>query len=187
MRKVIFFMLVSVDGYFEGPNREIDWHVVDEEFNEFAIQQLDSVDVLLFGRTTYEMMAAYWPTSEAVSNDPIVAGKMNSLPKVVFSKTLRAANWQNTRLVKENIPEEVARLKKQPGKDLIIFGSSDLSVTLILSGLIDEFRIMVNPVILGSGKSLLKGLPEQLHLKLLKTRTLRSGNVLLYYQPDEQK
>jgi dihydrofolate reductase len=183
MRKMIFFMLTTLDGFYEGPNKEIDWHNVDEEFNEFAINQLNSVDVLLFGRVTYELMASYWPTPAATTNDPIVADKMNSLPKIVFSKTLSSVEWQNTRLVKENIAEEISKLKQQPGKDLIIFGSSDLAVTLTRLGLIDEYRIMVNPVVLGDGKSLFKGISQRLNLKLLKTRTFSSGNVLLYYQP----
>ena len=186
MRKVIFFMLTTLDGFYEGPNKEIDWHNVDEEFNELAIEQLNSVDVLLFGRVTYELMASYWPTPAATTNDPIVADKMNSLPKIVFSKTLSSVEWQNTRLVKENITEEISKLKQQPGKDLIIFGSSDLAVTLIQHGLIDEYRIMVNPVVLGNGKSLFKGIHHKLDLKLLKTRTFSSGNVLLYYQPDQK-
>lgn len=181
MRKVIIFNMVTLDGYFEGPNKEIDWHVVDEEFNEFAIEQLNSVDVLLFGRVTYELMAGYWPTPDATTNDPVVAGKMNSIPKIVFSKTLNKVEWQNTRLVKENFAEEIRKLKQQPGKDMIIFGSSDLAVTFIGQRLIDEYRIMVNPVILGNGKPLFKGLPQKLDLKLQKTRTFRSGNVLLYY------
>jgi dihydrofolate reductase len=186
MRKVIVFMMVTLDGFFAGPNGEIDWHVVDEEFNEFAIEQLNSVDVLLFGRVTCELMASYWPTPAATTNDPIVADKMNHLPKIVFSRTLSSVEWQNTRLVKENIAEEIAKLKQQPGKDLIIFGSSDLAVTFIQDGLIDEYRIMVNPVVLGNGKPLFKGIKGQLKLKLLKTKTFRSGNVLLYYQPDKK-
>jgi dihydrofolate reductase len=159
---------------------------VDEEFNELAIEQLNSADVLLFGRVTYELMASYWPTPAATTNDPIVADKMNGLPKIVFSKTLSSVEWQNTRLVKENIAEEISKLKQQPGKDLIIFGSSDLAATLIQHGLIDEYRIMVNPVVLGNGKSLFKGIHHKLDLKLLKTRTFSSGNVLLYYQPDQK-
>jgi dihydrofolate reductase len=182
MRKLILFNMITVDGFFEGPNREIDWHHVDEEFNEFAIQQLDSVDMLLFGRMTYELMASYWPTDAALKDDPLVAERMNSKAKLVFSKTLDKANWNNTRLVKENIPDEILRLKTQAGKDLIIFGSSDLSVALALAGLIDEYRLIVNPVLLGSGKAILQGLPDPVELKLLKTRTLRNGNVLLYYQ-----
>jgi dihydrofolate reductase len=186
MRKVIFFMMVSLDGFFEGPNCEIDWHVVDEEFNEFANRQLDSVDILLFGRVTYELMAGYRPTPPAATNDPITADKMNHLQKIVFSRSLSSVEWQNARLVKENIPEELSKLKREPGKDLIIFGSSNLSVTLLQHGLIDEFRIMVNPVILGNGKSLFEGVKERLNLRLLKTQAFRSGNVLLYYQPNQK-
>jgi dihydrofolate reductase len=187
VRKVLIFMMVTLDGFFEGPNGEIDWHVVDDEFNEFAIDQLNSVDLLLFGRVTYEMMSSYWPTPVAVTDDPIVAGKMNQMSKIVFSKTLTRVNWENTRLVKDKIVEEIMKLKQEPGKDLIIFGSSDLAVTFIREGLIDEFRIMVNPVVLGKGHSLFEGLNEKNQLKLIKTKTFRSGNVLLYYEPAKNK
>jgi dihydrofolate reductase len=183
MRKVFLFMMITLDGFFEGPNHEIDWHNVDEEFNEFAIHQLNEVDTLLFGRVTYEGMASYWPTQFAKEDDPIVADKMNTLPKIVFSKTLEKAEWDNSRLVKEHIAEEVSKLKQQQGSDLAIFGSSDLAVSFIQMGLIDELRIMVNPVVLGSGKRLFEGIHDKLNLKLLKTKTFRSGNVLLYYQP----
>jgi dihydrofolate reductase len=183
MRKLICFNMITIDGFFEGPNQDIGWHTVDEEFNEFAIDQLDSVDILLFGRVTYELMASYWPTELALKDDPIVAEKMNSKSKLVFSKTLDKADWNNTRLVKENIRDEILKLKSLAGKDLIIFGSSDLSAALAQFGLIDEYRLMVSPVILGSGKTILHGLPSQLALKLLKTRMFRNGNVLLYYQP----
>jgi dihydrofolate reductase len=181
MRKIIFFMLTSLDGYFEGPEGDINWHNVDEEFNEFAIEQLNTVGTLLFGRVTYELMASYWPTPAATTDDPNVAGKMNSLPKIVFSRTLDKVEWNNTRLVKNNFVEEISKLKQQPGKDLIIFGSSDLAVSFIPHGLIDEFRIMINPVILGGGKTLFKGLLHKLDLKLIKTKIFKSGNVLLYY------
>ena len=176
-------MLVSLDGFFEGPNREIDWHNVDEEFNEFAIDQLNSMDVLLFGRVTYELMASYWPTPAALRDDPIVAGKMNALPKIVVSKTLDKAEWNNTRLIKDHVAEEITKLKQQPGKDMAIFGSSDLAISLTGFGLIDEYRVMVNPVVLGSGKSLFQGIQDRLQLKLVKTKIFRSGNVLLYYEP----
>jgi dihydrofolate reductase len=183
MRKVLFFMLISIDGFFEGTDRDINWHHVDGEFNKFALDQLDSVDTLLFGKVTYELMASYWPTPVAKSNDPIVAEKMNSLDKIVFSKTLSSATWQNTKLIKENFVDEITRLKQKPGKDLIIFGSSDLAVTFIENDLIDEYRIMVNPVALGTGKSLFKGLHKKHDLQLLKTKKFISGNVLLYYKP----
>jgi dihydrofolate reductase len=181
MRKLLFFMLISLDGFFEGPDRDINWHNVDAEFNEFALEQLNSVDMLLFGRVTYELMAGYWPSPAAVTDDPIVAGRMNSLPKIVFSKTLSGVDWQNTRLVRNDFVKEISNLKQQPGRDMIIFGSSDLAVTFIEHGLIDEYRIMVNPVVLGNGKALFKGLQNKLDLELLKTRVFASGNVLLYY------
>jgi dihydrofolate reductase len=183
MRKLLFFMLISLDGFYEGPDRDINWHNVDAEFNEFAIEQLNSVGMLLFGRVTYELMAGYWPSTAAATDDPIVAGKMNSLPKIVFSKTLPGVDWQNTRLVRDDFVQEISNLKQQPGKDMIIFGSSDLAVTFIEHGLIDEYRIMVNPVVLGNGKTLFKGLQNKLDLQLLKTRVFASGNVLLYYTP----
>ncbi len=186
MRRVLFFMMVSLDGYYEGKDRQIDWHNVDEEFNDFAIQQLNEVDTLLFGRVTYDMMASYWPTPQARADDPVVAEKMNSTPKIVFSHTLRDAKWENTRLVKGDLAAEVTRLKAQPGKDMIIFGSSDLAVSFLEHGLLDECRIMINPVVLGQGKSLFTGIHDRLKLKLLKSRTFHSGNVLLYYQPAQK-
>lgn len=183
MRKIIFQMMVSLDGYFEGPNKELDWHRVDDEFNGYAADLLDSVDTLLFGRITYQLMTGYWPSAEAMTNDPIIAKKMNGLSKIVFSKTLTKADWNNTRLVKENAAQEISNLKQQPGKDMAIFGSSDLVVSLMLSNLIDEYRIFVNPVVLGSGKPLLKGLKNRLNLNLASTRIFKSGLVLLCYKP----
>jgi len=183
MRRLLFFMMVSLDGYYQRPNGDIDWHVVDEEFNDFAIAQLNSIDTIVFGRATYELMASYWPTPMALSDDPVVAGKMNETAKLVFSRTLAQADWNNTRLVRDHVAEEINRLKQQPGKDMIIFGSGDLAVSLAEQGLIDEYRIMVAPVALGAGKPLFQGLKQQLNLKLVKTQTFRVGNVLLCYQP----
>jgi dihydrofolate reductase len=183
MRKIFVFNLVTLDGYFEGPNREIDWHNVDAEFNDYAIDMLKSVDTLLFGRVTYELMANYWPTSDAIKNDPIVAGKMNSLPKIVFSRTLDNVTWQNTRLVKVNIEEEIRKMKAMPGKDMALLGSASILTEFTQRGLLDEYRIMVNPVVLGDGKPLFSGIKDSLKLKLIKTMTFRNGNVLLCYQP----
>jgi dihydrofolate reductase len=183
MRKLIFFNMATLDGFFAGPNGEIDWHNVDDEFNEFAIDQLNSAGGLLFGRKTYQLMESYWPTPAAVEGDPIVADKMNNLPKLMFSRTLDKANWNNTSLLKNDIPGEILKLKQQPGKDLFLFGSADLTVTLIQHGLIDEFRVMVNPVILGTGLPLFVDVHQKLNLTLLNTRTFGNGNVLLYYQP----
>jgi dihydrofolate reductase len=187
MRNVFLFMMVSLDGFFEGPNQNIDWHNVDEGFNDFAIKQLDEIGTLLFGRVTYQLMASYWPTPAALADDPIVAEKMNTIPKVVFSTTLDTVDWANTRLVRGDASAEVMKLKQQPGKDLAIFGSADLTTALLQAGLVDELRIMVNPVALGNGKPLFAGLRDRVNLKLVNSRVFDSGNVLLSYQPEQSE
>jgi dihydrofolate reductase len=183
MRKLFVFNLVTLDGYFEGPNRDISWHNVDAEFNEYAIPMLDTLDLLLFGRVTYELMAGFWPTPEALRDDPIVASRMNGLAKVVFSRTMDKAEWNNTRLVKENIEEEIRKIKALPGKDIALLGSGSIMAQLAQRGLIDEYRIMVNPIVLGKGTPLFKGMTSRLDLKLIDARTFRNGNVLLRYEP----
>src|SRR5229473_5910355 len=153
-RKVILFNLITLDGFFEGPNQDISWHNVDEEFNEFAIEQLDTMGAIIFGRVTYGGMASYWPTEIALADDPAVAGKMNRIPKFVFSKSLDQADWSNTTLLKGDLAQEITQLKQQPGKDLFIFGSGRLAANLTRLGLIDEYRLIVNPVVLGNGTPL---------------------------------
>ncbi|HXQ35529.1 MAG TPA: dihydrofolate reductase family protein [Anaerolineales bacterium] len=185
MRKLFAFNMVSLDGCFEGPNQDISWHNADEEFNQFAIEQTSTVGTILFGRRTYEGMASYWPTEAAINDDPVVAELMNSLPKIVFSRTLQKAEWKNSTLIKDNIAEEILKLKRQPGKEIAVFGSADLLSTLIQLDLIDEHRIIVNPVVLGSGTPLFKNVKDRLNLKLTRSRTFDSGNVLLYYQPNQ--
>ena len=175
--------MMTLDGFFEGPNRDIGWHNVDAEFNDFAIEQLDSMDLILFGRVTYELMASYWPAESAIKDDPVVASKMNSISKIVFSKSLREAVWNNTRLVRENTTDVIRDLKKQPGEDIGVFGSADLVSFLMREKLIDQFRIIINPVILGGGNPLFKSGVSIPKLKLVRTRTFTSGNVLLYYEP----
>ena len=182
MRTVYLFNMVTLNGLFEGAGRDISWHNVDSEFNAFAVEQLGTTDLLLFGRVTYELMAGYWPTDQAGKDDPVVAGLMNRIPKIVFSKTMDRAEWNNTRLVKDSPDREIASLKRQAGKDIGIFGSSDLAVSLANAGLIDEFRIIVNPLLLGAGKPLLQGLSNKLDLKLSNTRQFASGNMLLIYR-----
>lgn len=184
MRKLFLFMLTSLDGYFEDERQSLDWHNVDLEFERFAIEQLSTVDTLLFGRRTFEMMAAFWPTQEAILSDPITAERMNSLPKLVFSKSLKSAAWQHTRIIHYNEIGEVITLKQSEGKDIAVFGSSDLGVTLLQAGLLDEIRVLVNPLLLGSGKSLFAGLEQRVKLTLLSTRTFGNGNVLLTYRPE---
>jgi dihydrofolate reductase len=172
-------MMITANGLYERGPWEIDWHNTDEEFNEFAIEQLELMDTLVFGRKTYEGMVRYWPTPEAIASDPIVAGKMNGLAKIVVSKTLDSADWSNTRIVRD--PEAIAALKREPGKDALLIGSSDLATSLGTQGLIDEYRLMVAPVALGAGKPVLAGLAADLRLTLLRTRAFKNGNVLLTY------
>ncbi|MGZ3667648.1 MAG: dihydrofolate reductase family protein [Ktedonobacterales bacterium] len=184
MRKLIVSEMVTVDGFFAGPNGEIDWHTVDEEFNNYAIELINSIDTMLFGRVTYEGMASYWPTPEAITNDPVIANEMNTALKVVFSTTLDKVNWKNATLIKGDAAEEVAKLKQQPGKDMVIFGSGRLVSSLTQAGLIDEFRLIVNPVVLGSGVPLFKGMTESVRLRLTGSKTFQTGNVLLCYEPE---
>ena len=183
MRKIFAFIMTTLDGYYEGPNQEFDFRVIDEEFNRFAIEQLDEADTLLFGRATYEGMAAYWPTPAGEQDDPEIAARMNGLSKVVVSRTLDDAEWANTRVIKDDVTGELTRLKQQPGKDIAILGSSDLTVRLLQAGLVDEVQIMVNPVVVGAGKSVFRTAPGRISLKLLKSRLFDSGNVLVHYQP----
>ncbi|MEA5114765.1 MAG: dihydrofolate reductase family protein [Geobacteraceae bacterium] len=179
MRKLIMWNLMTLDGYFEGPNRDIDWHedVWGDELEQFSIEQCQAAGAFLFGRVTYELMANYWPSAKGE-----IADFMNGLPKIVASRTMEKADWHNTRLVRENVPEEIARLKAEFGKDIFIFGSADLSASLIPQGLIDEFRLCVVPTVLGGGSFLFKASPERLKLRLLDSRPLETGAVILRYQ-----
>ena len=180
MRKIFLFNLITLDGYFEGPNHDISWHMVDEDFNKFAIEQLNDIGTIIFGRVTYEMMASFWPTDLA-KDDPETAKLMNEASKIVVSTTLEKADWQNTRLIKDNVKNELQRLKESNGKDIAIFGSSKLAVSLIEMGLLDEIRVIVNPIILGEGTTLLKGIKNKVNLKLTKSQTFGNGNVMMFY------
>jgi dihydrofolate reductase len=178
MRKLIVSNLMSLDGFFEGPNHEFNWFMPDEDFFDYAKDLLRSVDTILFGRKTYEHMAAYWPS--APSDE--IADKMNSLPKAVVSGTLKKMDWNNSTLIHGNIADEVRKLKEKPGKDIVIFGSAMLAAFLLQEGLIDEYRVIIAPILLGRGHSLFPNIKQKLDLKLEKTRLLRSGVVVLYYQ-----
>jgi dihydrofolate reductase len=180
MRTIFAFEMISLDGFYAGSNDEFDWPNVDDEFFEWSLRQLDETDTLLFGRTTYEGMAAYW--SSAPADDP-TAQRMNSYHKVVVSSTLKTAEWNNSTLLADNVAAQIAALKSQPGKNIAVFGSFDLSVRLLGWGLLDEIRIMVNPLVLGAGKSLFRTTEKRIGLKLIGTRSFDSGNVLLTYVP----
>lgn len=180
LRKLILWNMVSLDGYFEGPEPgQLDWFRFDGELEKFMLEPQRMAGTVLFGRKTYEMMAAYWPTAE----EPI-AGFMNQVEKIVFSKTLKSPDWNNTTVVRENIPEFINELKRQPGRDIFVFGSADLTATLMRHGLVDEYQFGINPVILGEGVPFIKhGIPKQ-DLKLVYSRVFPSGLVVLYYRPE---
>lgn len=181
MRRLIVSNVMSLDGFFEDSNKKIDWFVVDEEFFEYAREMLRSVDTILFGRATYEHMAAYWPSAPPDE----IADKMNQLPKVVVSRTLPQLEWKNSTRLNGNLREEIAKLKQLPGKDIVILGSAMLASSLLQSGLIDEYRIILAPVLIGRGNPLFRDIGQTIKLKLTKTRLLQSGVILLYYQNNE--
>ena len=182
MRKLTVFNLVTLDGYFAGQGGDISWHNVDEEFQELANAASNSGNTLLFGRVTYELMASYWPTPEAIKNDPIVAQGMNSATKIVFSRTLNKVDWNNTRLVKNGMLSEIRKLKQESGKDLTVLGSGSIVSQLAQERLIDEYQILLNPVVIGKGKTMFEGVKDRFSLKLTKTRAFGNGNVLLSYE-----
>jgi dihydrofolate reductase len=181
VKKIILQLSVSLDGYIEGPSHELDWHLVDDEFNAYAVEVLEKSDVLIMGRKTYDLMAGYWPT--ATDNDPVVKEKMNRTPKLVFSRTLTTVAWENSRLASGSIPEEVARLKKVPGDGQLWVGGSSLAASFLEQGLIDELRIILTPVLLGGGITLLDGIKKRHPLRLLSTRKFSSGCVAMIYEP----
>ena len=180
MRRIIMWNLITLDGFFEGPKSwDLDFHklVWGEELEQISIQQLRSADILLFGRVTYEGMAAYWPRQRGV-----IADLMNSIAKIVFSRTLEEAEWNNTTLVRNHAEEEVAKLKRQAGKDGYIFGSATLSSALMQHSLIDEYRLALVPVLVGRGNPLFKVSPRTT-MKMLEARQLKNGCVILRYEP----
>lgn len=193
MRKIFTFLAVTADGYHEGPKQEIDWHNAPDTANSgFPVatgfprpddDRYDEVDTLLFGRVTYELMASFWPTPEAMEADPQIARRMNELPKIVVSRTLDRADWSNTRLLKEGVADELRALKQQDGKDIAILGSSTLTTNLLRDGLVDELRLLVNPIILGAGHSVFQDAGTRVPLTLTASQAFPSGNVLLYYEP----
>ncbi|MEI6102992.1 MAG: dihydrofolate reductase family protein [Methanothrix sp.] len=188
MRKIVVFNNVTVDGYFAGPHGEIDWFKVDrdDEYDEFSREQPKSGDLLIFGRTTYELMSSYWPTPDAIKNNPIMAEVMNNIPKIVFSKTLQSVEegprWKNIKLLHEINLGEMIRLKEQEGKGIAILGSGTIVQQFANLGLIDECILQVNPVILGAGKNLFADV-QKMNLNLLEARTFKNGIVWLRYQP----
>lgn len=184
MRKLLCFNSVSLDGFFADARGDMSWAHAgsdDPEFAAFVAGNAGSGGELLFGRVTYQMMASYWPSPAAQASAPEVARGMNAVPKVVFSRTLPRAEWQNTRLVKEDLVGAVRQLKAGDGADLVILGSGTIIAQLTEARLIDEYRVVLCPVVIGGGRSFFQG--NKLGLTLAHSRVFKNGKVLLHYQP----
>jgi dihydrofolate reductase len=184
MRKVIMFNSVSLDGYYAGPNGEIDWFTHDPEVDNAAHQMMNP-DTIIFGKTTYQMFEGYWPhvarDSNAPENARIIANELNQMSKVIFSTTLQEVTWENSVLFNGNLAEEVKKLKQQNSGDITIFGSGTIVQQLEDHGLINEYIVKLIPVILGTGKSLFHHVREH-KLKLIESKAFRSGVVILHYK-----
>jgi len=158
-------------------------HKKDPEWQAFVSENASGGGRLLFGRVTYDLLASFWPTPFAAQSNPIVVERMNSLPKIVFSRTLDKASWNNTTLVKGELTTEVQKLKREPGPNMTIMGSGSIVAQLADAGLIDEYQIVVSPLVLGNGRTLFEGVKKKLPMKLTKSRAFGNGNVVLCYEP----
>jgi dihydrofolate reductase len=186
MRKLIVFNNVSLDGYFVDANSSMQWAHAgsnDPEFAAFSAANASGEGCLLFGRITYDLMASYWPTLAALQQLPTIAAGMNRMPKVVFSRTLTHAAWNNTRVLSGDLGEEVRKLKAEPGPGLCILGSGSIVAQLAPTGLIDEYQLILNPIALGAGRPLFTGIPAPASFHLAHSRTFQNGKIYLSYTP----
>ena len=186
MRTIRSFNFVTLNGYFEGPEKgQYAWHSHQQssEETEYAEDNLQHESILLLGRVTYDQMAGFWPTEQALQLFPEVAKGMNKAEKIVFSNTLKETGWDNTRIISGDIFEEVRKLKALPGKDMTILGSGSIVKQFAGHGLIDEFQLMIDPVVIGSGTNMFEDFKGQLNLRLTSTKTFKDGVVVLKYEP----
>jgi len=183
MRKLSVFNHISLDAYFVDKNGQMSWAKAhqDPEWNSFVADNAKGGGELMFGRVTYEMMAGFWPTPMAKEMMPEVAERMNSGPKIVFSRTLDSPAWNNTRLIKGDLVSEVRKLKEESGDDMVIMGSGTIIAQLAPAKLIDSYQFVVNPIVLGGGRAMFQDLPNQLNLTLKESRRFGNGNVVLTY------
>jgi dihydrofolate reductase len=186
-RRLFVSMIVSLDGFIEGPGRELDWFLDgDPQFDQYADEMLDSVGLALYGRRAYELMVSYWPNAEVNPRSPAdltFARKMNALPKIVLSRTLERATWNNTRIVRDRVGETIAELKRTPGKPIVAWAGAGLVSTLAQLQLVDEYRLIVHPVVLGKGTPLWKDVEQRSHLRLTRVTQLGKSLVVLCYEP----
>ncbi len=186
MRNLIFFMHTSLDGFVAGPNGEMNWIKVDEEMFDFVATMTDQADAALYGRVTYEMMQSYWPKAgeqpNASKHDKEHSNWYNHVSKVVLSKTMQETGLHNTKVIADQLSLNINKLKQQEGRNILIFGSPRASQSLLNEGLIDEFWLFVNPIILGKGMPLFKDITATIKLKLVESKTFASGVIALHYE-----
>lgn len=184
MRRLCVFNNISLDGYFTDKKNDMSWaheNAGDQEFQAFVNDNAKGGGELVFGRITYEMMASFWPTPMAKEQMPEVAKQMNALPKVVFSKTLKEVHWNNTRLFNTDLISDMKKLKNEEARDMVIFGSGKIITQLSQHRLIDEYQFVINPLILGQGRTMFENLESKLKLKQTESRTFKNGNVFVRY------
>lgn len=186
MRKLVLFLHISLDGFSATEEGGLDWIPYNEAFEKYAEKVVSTVGVPVYGRVTYEMMKAYWPTvlkdESASKHDREHAEWLEGAPKVVVSTTLPEQDWNNTRVIRENVVEELTKLKQEPGKDLVIFGSITLANSLVESNIIDEFQFTISPVFLGKGKTFIRSIEEKIPLELLASEIVEGGVLGLHYK-----
>ncbi|NOU46923.1 MAG: dihydrofolate reductase [Bacteroidales bacterium] len=183
MRKLSAFNFITLNGYFHGPEGDISWHRHGAEENQFAAESMKAENTLLFGRKTYEMMAGYWPGPMAIENDREVAEGMNNADKIVVTRTLKNAAWNNTRILTGDLVTGINRLKASPGNNITLLGSGSILTQLAENGLIDEYLVMIDPVAIGAGTPIFDQIGTVLNLKLTQVKSFKSGVVLLGYVP----
>ncbi|MFA9289318.1 MAG: dihydrofolate reductase family protein [Weeksellaceae bacterium] len=184
MRKIILSMLVSLDGFVAGPSGDLDWVIADDDHHKYSTKLLEGADTLIFGRVTYQSFVEYWPNAQETlhDNEKKVAEQINKAKKIVFSRTLQEVEWNST-LMREVMPDDILKLKQESGKDIVIFGSPTIAQTFMRRGLVDEYHLLVQPVILGKGLQLYEDIHDRMKLQHLDTETFKSGVVLLKYAP----
>jgi dihydrofolate reductase len=186
MRKLIVFNNISLDGYFTDAKGDMSWAHEggdDPEFAAFTSDNAKGGGVLVFGRVTYDLMASFWPTPAAAAQMPQVAEQMNKLEKIVFSRTLEAAAWMNTRLVTSDPVAEMRRIKREEGSDMVIMGSGSIVAQFAQAGLIDGYQVVVCPIALGSGRTMFEGVTRPIRMKLTHSRTFRNGKIFASCEP----
>ena len=186
MAKLSAFLFLTLNGFFEGPGHDISWHAHEAEAEEYSNESLAAGHALLLGRLTYELMAAWWPTAAAREAYPVTAPGMNAAEKFVFSRTLQRPEWNNTRLLKGDLREEAVRLKETSRTDLTILGSGSIVRQLTEYRLIDRYEFLIDPIALGDGTPVFKGLSRSVALRLASAKPFKNGSILVTYQPAPQ-